>query len=267
MSAFESILLGVVQGITEFLPVSSTGHLILVRELFGIETEFGLAVDATLHLATALAVLLYFRNDLLQLARALFKKVQGIPMEKEMHILFFALALGTIPGVIAGLLLEDTMDTLFRDAHLVAWMLILMSLLFVLAEVVSKRYTEHTTLTVKKGLLVGLFQALALIPGTSRSGATISGGMLLGLSRETSARFAFLLSFPIILGAGSKKMLELGSSGLLEQSWFLIGLGAFSAFLAGIATIHFLLSFLKNHSLYLFVGYRILLALAVLALL
>jgi undecaprenyl-diphosphatase len=267
MSAFESIFLGLVQGITEFLPVSSTGHLILVREFFGIQTEFGLAVDATFHFATALAVLLYFRKDLFQLAHALIKRVQGVPMEKEMNILFFALALGTIPGVIAGLFLEDTMDTLFRDAHLVAWVLIITSFLFVLAEYVTKRYTEHKELTIQKGVVIGFFQALALIPGTSRSGATISGGMLLGLTREASARFAFLLSFPIIIGGGSKKILELGSAGVMHQEWFIIGLGALTAFTAGIASIHYLLKFLRNNTLYVFVIYRILLAIVVFAVL
>lgn len=267
MSPLESIFLGIVQGITEFLPVSSTGHLILVREFFGIQTEFGLAVDATFHFATALAVLLYFRKDLLHLAHSLLKKVQGVPMEKEMSILFFALALGTIPGVIAGLFLEDTMDTFFRDAHLVAWVLIITSFLFVLAEYVTKKYAEHTELTVQKGVVIGLFQALALIPGTSRSGATISGGMLLGLTREASARFAFLLSFPIILGAGAKKILDLGSAGVIQQEWLVLGLGALSAFVAGIASIHYLLKFLKNNTLYVFVLYRILLALVVFAVL
>jgi undecaprenyl-diphosphatase len=264
MSVFDALLLGLVQGITEFLPVSSTGHLILVRELLGIQTELGLAVDATFHFATAFAVLLYFRKDLQMLTLGLWRRMQGLTLEREVSVLFFALTLGTIPAVVVGVLFEDTMDTIFRNAHLVAWVLILGSFLFVLAEYVSKKQSQYKELTAQKGVLIGLFQALALIPGISRSGATISGGMLLGLTREKSARFAFLLSFPIILGAGSKKLLELGSAGVTQNEWFTILLGALTAFIAGIACIHFLMKFLKNNTLYVFVVYRILLALTVL---
>ncbi len=264
MSFFEAIILGAVQGITEFLPVSSSGHLIIVREILGIQTKLGLAVDATLHFATAFAVLIYFRKDLLQLASSILGKLKGIAMERDMVILFYAIAIGTIPGVIAGLLLEEKMDTIFRNSTLVAYVLIAGSGLFLLAEYVSKKYTEHSELTIKKGIIIGLFQALALVPGTSRSGATISGGMLLGLTREKSARFAFLLSFPIIIGAGSKKLIDLGGAGIVQSEWLAIIAGAIVAFLTGIACIHYLLKFLKNHTLFVFVIYRIILAVVVL---
>jgi len=265
MSYFEAILLGLVQGIAEFLPISSTGHLILTREFFGFQTNYDLAIDATIQFATILAVLIYFRKDLSELAVGLWKRIQGVPLSKEMNILFFALVLGTVPGVIAGLLLEDTMGTFFRDSHLVAWMLIGGSLLFILAEYVSSKITEHTELSIRRGILIGFFQALALIPGTSRSGATISGGMLLGLTREKAARFAFLLSFPIILGSGAKKILELKEAGVFESEWTTILVASLVAFTSGIASIHYLLKFLKNHTLYVFVVYRILLALLVFA--
>jgi len=265
MSYVEAILLGLVQGIAEFLPISSTGHLILTREFFGFQTNYGLAIDATLHFATALAVLIYFKKDLVELTVGLWKRLQGVSLSKEMKVLFFAIVLGTIPGVIAGLYLEDSMDTFFRDPHLVAWVLIAGSLLFIVAEYVSKRITEHKELTIQRGIIIGLFQALALIPGTSRSGATISGGMLLGLTREKAARFAFLLSFPIILGAGAKKILELEGAGVFHDEWSTIMVASFVAFVSGIASIHYLLKFLKNHTLYLFVAYRILLAFVVFA--
>jgi len=266
MSYFEAILLGLVQGIAEFLPISSTGHLILTREIFGFQTINGLAIDATLQFATVLAVLIYFRKDLSELALGIWKRMQGIPLSREMNILFFALALGTIPAVIAGLLLEDTMDTFFRDPYLVAWMLFGGSLLFMLAEHVESKSTEHAELSIWRGIVIGFFQALALIPGTSRSGATISGGMLLGLTREKAARFAFLLSFPIIIGSGAKKILELGEAGVFHDEWTTILLASLVAFSSGIASIHYLLKFLKNHTLYVFVIYRIVLALLVLTL-
>lgn len=266
MSYIDSIILGLVQGIAEFLPISSTGHLILVRDFLNIETDHGLAVDATFHFATAFAVLLYFRKDLFGLAFGLLKKLKGVPLEKDMNILFFALVLGTIPGVIGGLLLEDTMDTYFRDPRLVAWVLIAGSLLFMLAEYVTKKITEYKELSIRRGVYVGLFQVLALIPGMSRSGATISGGMLLGLTREKAARFAFLLSFPIIIGGGSKKLLELSGAGVVQSEWLVIGVGALTAFVAGIASIHYLLKYLKHHTLHVFVVYRIILAVVVLLL-
>ncbi len=264
MSFFEAIILGTVQGITEFLPVSSTGHLIIARDLLGLQTELGLTIDATLHFATAFAVLIYFRKDLLQLATSIFNKLKGVAMERDMTILFYAIMLGTIPGVIAGMMLEEKMETTFRNPTLVAYVLIAGSGLFLFAEYVSKKYTEHTELTVKNGIIIGLFQALALVPGTSRSGATISGGMLLGLTREKSARFAFLLSFPIIIGAGSKKLIDLGGAGIVQSEWFIISVGAFMAFATGLACIHYLLKFLKNHTLLVFVVYRIILATIVL---
>lgn len=267
MQPFEAIILGVVQGITEFLPISSTGHLILAREVLGLQAEFGLAVDATLHFATAFAVLLYFRHDIVRLAQTLVAWILRHETQRSDRTLLLALAIGTIPAVALGLLLESQIETIFRSAAFVAWVLLAGSALFVLAEWVAKRYEQAQPLTLKSGVLIGCFQALALLPGMSRSGATISGGMLLGLSREASARFAFLLSFPIILGAGSKKLLDLGGATLPAGEWHMITLAACAAFLAGIVSIHYLLKFLKNHSLLVFVVYRVALAMVVFAML
>ncbi len=263
MSFLDATILGLVQGIAEFLPISSTGHLILAREFLQLEVEYGLAVDATLHFATALAVILYFRKDLVGLVSATMHYVRTREIEKTQATLLLALVLGTIPAVFFGLLLEGTMDTLFRSTTLVAWVLIVGSVLFLVAEYVLKRYEQPKQLTVGKGVLIGLFQALALVPGMSRSGATISGGMLLGLTREQAARFAFLLSLPIIVGAGSKKLLELGEAGIPSAEWLAIGFAALVAFSSGIASIHYLLKFLKNHSLVPFVVYRVALAVIV----
>lgn len=260
MDVLSAVILGVVQGLTEFLPVSSTGHLILAREVLGLNTEYGLAVDAVLHFATAFAVLLYFRNDFLKLLKTAWAFVTRKPIEEGESNLMWALIVGTIPAVVLGLMLEDMIETTFRSAELVAYVLIAGSILFLVAEYVAKKIHEKQEVTIKKGLAVGCFQALALLPGMSRSGATISGGLLLGFSREQAARFAFLLSLPIILGAGTMKVLDLQSAGVLVEQGGMIALAAIAAFLSGLAAIHYLLKFLRNHTLLVFVVYRLILA-------
>lgn len=265
MSAFEAIVLGIVQGITEFLPISSTGHLILAREVLRLDTHTPLAVDATLHLATGFAVLWYFRVDIGNVCKAGVRMVFH-PREQNPHrTLFIALLLGTIPAVVCGLLFESKIETVFRDVTHVAWVLIAGSVLFVCAEWVVARASTRVPLSLSRGIGIGFFQSLALLPGMSRSGATIAGGMLLGLTRESAARFAFLLSLPIILGAGGLKLYELGSSGVASSEWGMIALATCSAFFTGLIAIHFLLTFLKQHTLLVFVVYRVALAMVLFA--
>lgn len=260
-------ILGLVEGLTEFLPISSSGHLIIARELLGATGGTSLAIDSVLQLGTILAVVVYFFRDLLALAHTALKKVLGKPVKQEDTRLLIALIIGTIPGVVFGLFLEHTMDTLFRNTHLVAYALIVGSLIFLLADYVSKK--KKATLGVEsvgfwKGLTVGLFQCLALVPGMSRSGMTISGGLFLGLSREAAARFGFLLSVPIIFGAGAKKFLELYSTGTLTSIGMPLVLGSIVAFLSGLLAIHALLSYLKTHPLFVFAIYRVLVAVVIL---
>ena len=265
MEVIVAIILGIVQGITEFLPISSTGHLILVQEFLGVGGVYGLSFDAILHLATALAVALYFRKDFLRIAYAFLYRITGRPVPKEDEQLLILLVIGTIPAVVLGLFLESYMETVFRSAVLVAWTLIIGSFIFLLAEWVGKRYQFQEELPTKwKALWIGFFQALALIPGMSRSGMTISGGLFLGLSREAAARFGFLLSFPIILGSGGKKFLELVSAGAFDSGAAAIIWGSIAAFLSGLIAIDFLLKFVKHHSLAVFAIYRIVLAVFVL---
>jgi len=254
---FSYITLGVVQGLTEFLPVSSTGHLIIARELLGISAEYGLAVDAVLHLATAFAVLMYFHKDILRLAKSCVSWVFGRGISRDDRTLTLALIIGTTPAVIIGLLFQENIETAFRSPELVAYALIAGSVLFFIAERLAKQM-HH--LTIPKGVAIGFFQALALIPGVSRSGATISGGLLLGLKREDAARFAFLLSFPVILGAGTLKFVQLGSVGVFATQGGLIAVAALSAFLSGVGAIYFLMRFLKHNTLDVFIVYRLLLA-------
>lgn len=273
MDMLSAIILGVVQGLTEFLPISSTGHLILAREFLGLESTYSLSFDAVLHLATALAVLIYFWKDFVRLVAAavrwikeLFHYLSVQPTSAEIaaadrkdRMLILAIILGTIPAAVLGVLFEDYVGTIFRNSVLVAWALIVGSLLFVFAEWYAKR-CEKRNVSPGVGFKIGFFQAIALIPGMSRSGMAISGGLIFGLTREEAARFAFLLSFPIILGAGSLSALRLGFSGILADIGSALVIGAIAAFATGWLAIHYLLKYLKNHTLGVFVIYRLVLA-------
>lgn len=259
MDIYASIILGFVQGVTEFLPVSSTGHLVLAHSVLGVEDVSSLAFDAVLHLATALAVMVYFFDEIFILVQTVFRKLGRLPVNEKDFMVVKALAIGTIPAIILGLLLESYMEEMFRNPILVAVVLILGSVFFMYAEYVYENNFHTGEVDAKTGFKIGLFQTLALIPGVSRSGATIAGGMILGLSRSDAARFSFLLALPIILGAGSKKILELISSPV-EVSWGPIILGAMVAFVVGLCAIHFMITFVKKHTLWPFIWYRITLA-------
>lgn len=260
MSYIDSIILGLIQGLTEFIPVSSSAHLLIAREWLGDNVGTGLAFDAVLQLATILAVLVYFRHDIWRLVVTFYKWVARTEMRDEDKSLLSAVIIGTIPAVIAGLFLEGYMETVFRDVRLIAVTLVLGSVIFLAAE---KYGTWIGDITWKKGLLIGVFQCLALVPGMSRSGMTISGGLFAGLSREAAARFSFLLSFPIILGSGLKKLFDISQAGLLSSIGPSLLVGSLVAFAIGLASIHFLIKFLKSHTLKGFALYRIALAIVI----
>lgn len=259
MSYFAAIILGFIEGATEFIPVSSSGHLIIARKFLGVEAG-GLAFDAILQLATACSLLLYFWSDIVTILATLWRFLRRQEVEATDRTLLGAVALGTIPAIIFGLLLENEMETIFRSVRLVAVSLILGSLLLWYAQ---KKARENKVLTVKNGVVIGFFQCLALIPGISRSGATISGGLLSGLNQKDAVRFSFVLSIPILIGAGLKKLFEIRHE--LVSSLFLPGasfgsallLGSFVAFLTGLFAIHFLIRYLKTHNLDLFIWYRV----------
>ncbi|KPJ86015.1 hypothetical protein AMJ57_00905 [Parcubacteria bacterium SG8_24] len=257
MDIFSGTILGVIQGLTEFLPISSSGHLIVAREAFGMGTEQGLAVDAVLQLATILAVLIYFRSDLHRLLRSAVRLVLRRPTEPEARTMLAAIIVGTLPAMILGLLLEDQMETVFRSSRLVAVTLIAGSAVMLLGERFAR---QDRRLSAKRGLIVGLFQSLALVPGVSRSGATISGGLLVGLRRDRAARFSFLLAFPIIAGSGLLKGVELYTVGDAGVWGWPLFTGFLASFGIGLVSIHFLLRFLRHHSLAVFVVYRLVLA-------
>jgi len=267
MDIFSSIMLGIVQGLTEFLPISSSGHLIIARDLLGLELQNSLAFDAVLQLATTLAVLVYFWKDLWGIFFTFCRWVSGKSVEKKEKVMLLAVIFGTIPAVILGLLLESAMETIFRNTNLVVLTLVLGALVMWLAEKFAKQIKEKREISVKKGFWIGCFQSLALIPGMSRSGMTISGGLFLGLSREMATRFAFIMAFPILFGSGMKKLLDLGMNGLSGSAGLNLFLGSLASFAVGLLAISFLIKFLKKNTLQVFVIYRLVLAILILILL
>ena len=255
----DAIILGLVQGVTEFLPVSSTGHLVLVRDWLAVEGANALAFDAVLHFATTAAVMLYFRSDIWTLLQAALRKLGRLPVNKKDITLLYALIIGTIPAAFLGLLLESTINDYLRSPLVVAVVLFCTSIFFMYTEWRYYLKPAHGEITLKSGLLIGMFQAMALIPGMSRSGSTIAGGMLLGLSRYEASRFSFLLAIPITLGVGVKMSLDLLAEGG-EVDWLLIGVGATVSFVTALIVIHFFLQFIRKYTLWPFVWYGIILA-------
>ena len=257
MTILTGLILGIVQGLTEFIPVSSSGHLILAHKFLGSVSSNDLSIDAVLQLATVLAVLVYFWKDLWGLLMSFFRFVVKKPIEYKERTLLISIIIGTIPALVLGLILEKYMESMFREAHFVAYALFLGSVLMYVAERFAKQNKE---LTIVKGFQIGLYQCLALLSGVSRSGSTISGGLLSGLSREEATRFSFLLSFPIILGSGLKKLYDLIKMGNLVSLGLPLGVAFVAAFVVGMFAIHFLIKYLRQHKLTVFVWYRVALA-------
>ena len=262
MDIFSAIILGLVQGVTEFLPISSSGHLILVREFFEQSASNTLAFDAILHLSTTLAIIIYFWSDIWVLMQAVVRKLGRLPVNEKDLILLYALLIGTIPAVILGFFLETILEKYLSTPIIVAIVLFLGATFFMYAEWRYYVKPPQGSLTLRRGVLIGCFQALALIPGLSRSGSTLAGGMLLGLSRIESARFSFLLAIPITLGIGAKKLLELIVLGG-EVSWGPIMIGSAISFVVALIVIHFFLAFIRKYTLWPFIWYSIVLSLFV----
>jgi undecaprenyl-diphosphatase len=274
MEIWQAIVLGIVQGLTEFLPISSSGHLIIFPWLFDWETP-GLSFDAALHLGTLVAVVVYFREMLLRMVKAiphalsnpfglLLGKVEN-PTPKDLDArmgLFVALA--SIPGGIAGLLLETRIDEFFhtddastRAISVIATMLIVVAFVMWMAERVGKRSRTMVKMTWVDAIAIGCAQAVALIPGTSRSGATISAGLFRGLTRADAARFSFLAGVPLVAAAGFKSLYDVASEGMSSHEVSLFLAGGISAALVGFLTIWGLLRFLESRSTMVFIVYRV----------
>lgn len=259
MGILEVLLLGIVQGLTEFIPVSSSGHLVLFQEILGVE-QAGLLFDVSLHFGTLVALFLYFWKDIKTIVQGFFA---GKQTEKN---LVFLLAIATVPGVIAGLLLEEAAATTFRSPQLVMITLGLFGLVMLLAERYAKQLTQNDVnkVSLRQALIIGVAQALAIVPGVSRSGVTISAGLFAGLNRVAAARFSFLLAMPTILGATIKVLLSDGALAAIGEQSLQFGLGFLTAFASGLLAIKFLLAFLTNHSLAAFAYYRFVIAAVIL---
>lgn len=249
-------ILGLVQGLSEFLPVSSTAHLILVSQALGLDPDrFGLSFDVALHLGTALAVLIYFARTWIGLVVDVIRGRWHVPL---------LVIVGTLPAAIAGVLLESTVSTTLRSAWWIVLGLLVGSAIIVIAERVGTRVRQIASLGLADAVLIGAAQAIALLPGISRSGITISTGLFRGLEREDATRFSFLLATPVILGAGLKTLLEARKAQALFDRPDVLAVGFIVAFVSGMAAVAFLLRFLRSHSLNWFVAYRVALAAAVL---
>lgn len=268
MTILAAIILGIIQGATEFIPVSSTGHLIIAREFLNLNTDTALAFDAVLQLASIFAVIIVCRKDIariLNTVKNIFVAPRLVlPMDKKLVI---ALIVGTIPAIVLGLLLESYMETTFRGALPVVVGLLIGSVIIALAEKLFHKRMIEVDIGAGRGFLIGIYQALALFPGVSRSGATISGGLFAGLDRAQATRFSFLLAIPIIAGSGVLKLFELISTGALNGLIAPLIVGSIFSFGVGYTAISFLLSFVKTHSLMPFVYYRIALSVLIIILL
>ena len=267
MSILEAIVLGVVQGITEFLPISSTAHLRIIPAFAGWEDP-GAAFTAVTQLGTMAAVLLFFREDLLRVARTWLASLRRPELRHELDArMGWYLILGTIPIAIFGLLFENQIETGARDLVLMGITLILLGFVLLAAERTGRRTREISDLTLRDGLIVGCAQAVALIPGVSRSGATITAGLFLGFERAAAARFSFLLSVPAVVLSGAFELYGIASGEKSDQTGTVALIVATAvAFVAGYAAIAFLLRFLATHTTGVFVAYRVILGIVVLAL-
>lgn len=259
MTFFQIFILSIIQGLTEFLPVSSSGHLVLLPYVFGW-TNQGMEMDVALHVGTLLAVVLYFWRDLwAMITHFLTFCIKGFKSSNydEKVRLAFSLVIATLPAVIVGFLLKRMDLDEVRQVSLIAVTSIVFALVLFVTDHFGSKSKDIKDITLLRGFLIGLGQAIALIPGVSRSGICISVALALGFTRTSAARFAFLMSIPSILGAATLTAYDVVNEEV-PIIWGNIGLGILLSALAGLAAIHFLLKFLNRHSLNIFVIYRIL---------
>ncbi len=262
MSFAAAVLLGAIQGLTEFLPVSSSAHLILARAFFGWEMppEAGLAFDVALHIGTLAAIVVYFRVDILKMVAslpALFSRTDDSSVRMARMI-----AIGTVPVVIVGLAFNDVIEQVLRTPAVAATALAFGAVLMVVAERLGARTRTEESMTWRDAILIGCAQAAALIPGMSRSGSTITVGMFLGMRREAAARFTFLLAVPATLAAAAKESLELMKIDLPAGSAAFFVTGTVVSAVVGYLTIKYFLRFLATNRLDVFAAYRVILTAA-----
>lgn len=247
MEYIAAIILGIVQGVTEFLPVSSSGHLIILHDWFNFQVANELAFDVALHVGTFIALLVFFAKELIDYIK-----------RKDKILLY--IIIGCLPAGIVGFLLEDIIDQYLRTGWIVALMLILVGGLFIYIEKVAKQNKELSALNWRSALAIGAAQIIALIPGTSRSGITTVMGMQLGLKRTAAVRFSFLISLPIFAGAALKQCLDFSTMNLNSSEYWVMGLGLISSAVTGYFCVKYLLIFFRKYSLKTFAYYRFALA-------
>ncbi len=266
MDLLRSVFLGIVQGLTEFLPISSSAHLAIVPQLLGWEDP-GAAYTAVVQIGTELAVVLYFWRDIWTIGsgwvRGVFNK--SARTEPEWNMGWFII-IGSTPIVLLGIALEDLIDREFRNLWFIGSMLIIMGLVLGLAERIGRKTSPISDLNFRHAIALGFAQALALVPGVSRSGATISMGLFLGYERQAATRYAFLLAIPAVVGAGIYKLKDIPGSENAYGTMPTI-VGTVVSFVVGLAVIHWLLKYVSSHSYAPFVIYRVALGTLVLGLL
>ena len=246
MTLLEALISGAVQGITEFLPISSSGHLVFVHKIFGFK-EPSIFFDICLHVATAMAVIIYFGKDIIALAR-----------ERNIKWLFFII-IATVPAVLAALLFEDRISEVFVSPSKVAFMLVITGAVLFIGQIsLWKRKDDGNPPTLISSLLVGIAQAFALLPGISRSGMTISMGLVGGMKKEEAFRFSFLLSIPVILGATLYKVLTEDMGAVVSGNLVNYASGMIIAFIVGLLSLHVLWKVIKGKQLFIFAAYCIL---------
>jgi undecaprenyl-diphosphatase len=253
MNFFHAVLLGIIQGLTEFIPVSSTAHLLIAQHFLGLPADdASFAFDVLIQLGTLLALIIYFWKDLILLIKAIFARPLSTPENK----IAWYIIIGVIPALLAGYLLKNAVEGLFKNQLLEAAIRLLSAaLLLFLAEWVGRRTRTLDSMTWLDALIVGLFQILAVFPGASRSGTTISGGMLRGFDRPAAARFAFLMSIPVLLAAGAYEMKDVFKLPHLGTFLPLLIVGFILAAVVGWFSIKWLLGYLNKNSLYVFAAY------------
>jgi undecaprenyl-diphosphatase len=267
MSILEAIILGLIQGLTEFIPVSSTAHLTLAGKLMNLvdpqHPDQWTAFVAVIQLGTLIAVILYFWTDIIKIIAGFISanlaRVTGGPVDrsqKEYAMLGWLIIIGTLPVAIVGLLFRHQIEgMLTKDLRIIAASLIGLAVLLTIAEIVGSQRRDMTRLRISDAIVVGAAQVLALIPGSSRSGSTITGGLFSGLNRETAARFSFLLSIPAV---GASGLLELPKAlHSINTGWAAIAVATVVSGISGYLSIAFLLRYLQRHTTYIFVAYRI----------
>jgi undecaprenyl-diphosphatase len=267
MPIYQAVILAIIQGLTEFLPISSSAHLALAPWLFGWQDP-GLTFDIALHLGTLLAIVFYFFRDWIQIiANGMGVRLHGDPELGRNPKLLWYLVAGTIPVGIAGLLFNKQAETTWRHPAVIATMLISVAVVMIAAEKMSRPHKKLDEITASDAGVIGLAQALAVVPGTSRSGITIAAGLFRNIDRATAARFSFLLSTPAIAAAAAKSSWDLLKHGGIPADMrlpFIIGI--IVSALSGAVVIAFLLDYLRRHGLWVFIYYRIIFGIIVIAL-